>query len=282
MSSTDDDDVSRYFSSQIERFKAMRLIADAYVYKDFIPESDSDEEEIDGLDSEEFMRLEGSDFAMMNLICNPETFYSYALLPLVYFNAQHKTDFEFHKLVIVYSSNPYSIYIKFEAISPAIGGGLIPLVFQSHLVLPLGWPIRLEVDFCRLHPIECSYTLDDLPLCSSTDHTKSRVIAAAGFSTEYIFTFMSHLPDQGRKFSLKDIVSFEEIAEPTSPDGFDLKYKIIVNTFKTKDASYDLGPLEVVVAFRHDLKEMEMISIVEKEVPNETKDEECRDNVTVP
>ncbi|XP_047329795.1 uncharacterized protein LOC124933435 [Impatiens glandulifera] len=255
------DDVSRDFSSQIEKFKAMQLISENYVRTFTDLNYDSDDYNLDWTDPEEFMRLEGVT-RLFALVGNPELLYSYALLPLAYFNAQHKTDFEFHKFVRAYFNQAHPMYIVFEAISPTIAGGL-PLVFQSHIGLRPGWPSREEVYFCKLHPIDCSYTLDDLPVSSSTptfDHTKACVLAAAAFA----------ICQTG--LTLKDIVSFEEIAEPTLVGEFDVKYKIIFNVFKIKDASFVAGPVEIVVEFRQEFQTMDVISIVKNEMPNEVKE----------
>ncbi|XP_047330149.1 uncharacterized protein LOC124933755 [Impatiens glandulifera] len=235
----------------------------------------------------------------MSCVYDPEALYSLALLPLAYFNLQHKTDFEFHKILRGYFTSVHPMYIVFEAISPTIGGGGLPIVFQSHIGLRPGRPVREEVYFCKLHPIDCSYTLDNLPVCSSTDtfdHTKARVLAAAAYSTyemvilsfdslsqdfavSFANIFMSHLPDQGRRLTLKDIFSFEEIAEPTLDGGFDFTYKITFNVFKTKDASYVSPPIETVVTFLQDFSIMEVKSTIEKEMPNEVKDDLNRERV---
>ncbi|XP_047309848.1 uncharacterized protein LOC124913298 [Impatiens glandulifera] len=222
----------------------------------------NDDDFYDG--DEEFRRKEGVNRGLINPMGNLDYYYPHAMFCLANFNFNHNTDFVFEKIVRGWMGNGIEFYLIFEASSPRIAEGK-PLVFQSYMVTFFGRMGGEEIDFCRLHPIDCAITLEDLPICANLDHTQHVV----HMSSVYATLCYSHW--LGLKFGLGSIISFDKIVEPTLLEDFAFGYKIIFSIFEKKDVSRELRTCEAVVVFRQDLSVISVISIIEMENQSEKK-----------
>ncbi|XP_047309277.1 uncharacterized protein LOC124912672 [Impatiens glandulifera] len=215
---------------------------------------------------EEFRRKEGVNRGLINALGQDDLdyFYPQALFCLANFNFNHDTDFVFEKIVRGWFGNGIEFYLIFEASSPRIAGGK-PLVFQSYIGMFFGRLGGHEIEFCRLHPIDCAITLEDLPICANLDHTQHLVHMSSVYAT---FCYGNWLR---LKFGLGNIISFDKIVEPTLLEDFAFGYKIIFSAFEKKDVSRELKTCEAVVVFRQDLSVISVRSIIEMENQNEKK-----------
>ncbi|XP_047309255.1 uncharacterized protein LOC124912652 [Impatiens glandulifera] len=244
------------------------IIPSTSVYMD----SDSDSDDFNGDDffdaGEEFRQKEGVNRGLVAPLADLDDYYPQALFSLANFNFNHNTDFVFQRIVRGWLGGPIEQYLIFEASSPRIAGGT-PLVFQSYFYDFYGGLGGETLDFCRLHPIDCTITLEDLPGCSECDNPPDHTEDVVHMSSVYA-TF-SYGNWKSLQFGLGNIISFDKIVEPTLLEGFAFGYKIIFSAFDKKDVSSELRTCEAVVVFRQDLSVISVRSVIEKENQNETK-----------
>ncbi|XP_047307496.1 uncharacterized protein LOC124911095 [Impatiens glandulifera] len=180
-SSTDESDESIVQSNQTEDISTTIIPADSASID--MDDSDDDFNGDDFYDGgEEFRRKEGVNRGLIAPMDNLDYYYPQAMFCLANFNFNHNTDFVFEKIVRGWMGNGIEFYLIFEASSPHIAGGK-PLVFQSYMVMFFGRFGGHEIDFCRLHPIDCAITLEDLPGCANLDHTQHLVHMSSVYAT---------------------------------------------------------------------------------------------------
>ncbi|XP_047309551.1 uncharacterized protein LOC124912965 [Impatiens glandulifera] len=263
-SSTSSSNESGEFSKNVSTTTIIPSAASVYM--------DSDSEDLNYDDyfdaGEEFVQKEGVNRGLIAPLGDLDNYYPQALFCLANFNFNHNTDFVFQRIVRGWLGGPIEFYLIFEASSPRIAGGT-PQVFQSYFYDFYGGLGGEKLDFCRLHPIDCAITLEDLPAgCSEYDNSLDHTQDVVHMSSVYA-TFCKGL-QEGIELSFQEINSFYKIVEPTLLKGFAFGYNITFSAFDREAASRDLKTYEAVVVFKEGLSVISVISAIEKDDQNGT------------